>query len=194
MARPSARERILDASIALFAERGYRHTTTRMIADSAGVNEVTLFRHFGTKEGIVKAIIQNRSSAITEIRNVLQDDATEDLYTDLLRAAKIQYKYVSENLELLLTLVQGSGAEDNVTEFVAFLPRAVKETLMFYFDRMQACGLMRSTDSEQSAVSFMTSTFGLAIVKQFFGDSVATQPSENHIEANVQNFVRSLKV
>lgn len=45
------------AAAALFAERGYVATTTRAIAAAADVNEVTLFRRFGSKEGVVRALI-----------------------------------------------------------------------------------------------------------------------------------------
>ncbi|MCC6498269.1 MAG: TetR/AcrR family transcriptional regulator [Propionibacteriaceae bacterium] len=48
--------RILDAASELFAERGYQATTTRLIAERAGVNEVTMFRAFGNKQGVLRAI------------------------------------------------------------------------------------------------------------------------------------------
>lgn len=48
--------RILDAARRLFAERGYVATTTRAIAREAGVNEVTLFRRFSNKAGLLQAL------------------------------------------------------------------------------------------------------------------------------------------
>lgn len=56
MVREVTRERILRAAAELFAERGYIGTTTSAIAAAAGVNEVTVFRHFESKAGIVRAI------------------------------------------------------------------------------------------------------------------------------------------
>ena len=44
------KEKILDATIALVSQKGYLGATTREIARGAGVTELTLFRHFGTKE------------------------------------------------------------------------------------------------------------------------------------------------
>ncbi len=46
------REQILAVAMKLFAERGFRGTTTRQIADRAGVNEAILFRHFQSKENL----------------------------------------------------------------------------------------------------------------------------------------------
>ncbi len=48
--------RILAAAATLIAERGYTATTTSAIAEAAGVNEVTLFRRFGSKAGILRAM------------------------------------------------------------------------------------------------------------------------------------------
>lgn len=56
MTRQETRSRILAAAAELFGERGYVGTTTSAIADAAGVNEVTLFRHFESKLGIVQAL------------------------------------------------------------------------------------------------------------------------------------------
>ena len=50
---PPTREQILAAAARLYAEHGFRGTTTRAIAEAAGVNEVTLFRIFGSKETLI---------------------------------------------------------------------------------------------------------------------------------------------
>lgn len=47
------RERLTAEAVALFETRGYDRTTTAMIAAAAGVSEMTFFRHFGTKEGVL---------------------------------------------------------------------------------------------------------------------------------------------
>ncbi len=53
------RSRLLDAAARVFAETGYRGATTRRIALEAGVNEVTLFRHFGSKAELMQAALQH---------------------------------------------------------------------------------------------------------------------------------------
>ena len=47
------REHILEAAARLYGEHGFRGTTTRRIAQEAGVNEVTLFRLFGSKTALL---------------------------------------------------------------------------------------------------------------------------------------------
>jgi AcrR family transcriptional regulator len=51
------RERIVDAAIEVFAERGYEASTAE-IAARAGVGEATLFRRFPTKDDLITAIVQ----------------------------------------------------------------------------------------------------------------------------------------
>ncbi len=47
------REKLLQAAGRIYAEAGFRGATTRRIADEAGVNEVTLFRLFGSKAQLI---------------------------------------------------------------------------------------------------------------------------------------------
>jgi AcrR family transcriptional regulator len=51
------RQRILLATREIFAQKGSRATTTREVADRAEVNEATLFRHFGTKQQLLQAML-----------------------------------------------------------------------------------------------------------------------------------------
>jgi AcrR family transcriptional regulator len=54
----STDDRILSAALEVFLEEGPRAATTRRIATLAGVNEVTLFRRFGTKEDLLLAAMR----------------------------------------------------------------------------------------------------------------------------------------
>jgi AcrR family transcriptional regulator len=56
--RKSTRQRLVQAALQLFAAQGITETTTRQIAELASVNEVTLFRHFGSKHGLLLAVIE----------------------------------------------------------------------------------------------------------------------------------------
>jgi AcrR family transcriptional regulator len=54
----ATRQRLVQAALELFLSQGVSNTTTRQIANFADVNEVTLFRHFGNKYGLLLAVIQ----------------------------------------------------------------------------------------------------------------------------------------
>ena len=53
------RDKIMSVALKLFSEQGYYSTTTSQIANEAGVNEVTIFRHFKTKENLFQETTQN---------------------------------------------------------------------------------------------------------------------------------------
>ncbi len=57
--RNVTRQRLIQAAIALFATQGVTETTTKQIAELAQVNEVTLFRQFGNKHGLLLAAIED---------------------------------------------------------------------------------------------------------------------------------------
>ena len=48
---------MLRAAARVYAKHGYRGSTTRRIADEAGVNEITIFRQFGTKDTLIHEAI-----------------------------------------------------------------------------------------------------------------------------------------
>ncbi len=57
LSAPDRRRQIMAVAMKLFAERGFRGTTTRRIAERAGVNEAIVFRHFRRKEDLYWAIL-----------------------------------------------------------------------------------------------------------------------------------------
>jgi AcrR family transcriptional regulator len=64
VAPDQTRARILDAFLRLAVERGIDSTPTRLVAEEAGVSELTIFRHFGDKATLVRSAI--RHAAPTE--------------------------------------------------------------------------------------------------------------------------------
>ncbi|HEY9753100.1 MAG TPA: TetR/AcrR family transcriptional regulator [Coleofasciculaceae cyanobacterium] len=70
--RNLTRQRLIHAAIKLFADRGVRDTTTKQIAELAGVNEVTLFRNFGSKHGLLLAVIEEAAVFTRLGKNLVQ--------------------------------------------------------------------------------------------------------------------------
>ena len=60
MAADERRLQILQVAVQLFSQRGFRGTTTREIANAAGVSEAMVFRHFATKQDLYSAILDNQ--------------------------------------------------------------------------------------------------------------------------------------
>jgi AcrR family transcriptional regulator len=61
------REQILTQASRIFAQKGFRGTTTREIARAAGISEALMFKHFPSKASLYRAIIQRRMGSSEEI-------------------------------------------------------------------------------------------------------------------------------
>jgi AcrR family transcriptional regulator len=61
MAGEERRLQILRVAVHLFSQRGFRGTTTKEIAQAAGVSEAMVFRHFATKEELYTAILDHKA-------------------------------------------------------------------------------------------------------------------------------------
>jgi TetR/AcrR family transcriptional regulator, repressor for neighboring sulfatase len=77
---PTGREEVaaavLDAATDLFAERGPAATSIRDIAARSKVNHGLVFRHFGTKEQLVGAVLDHLGANLTEL---LESQAPADV-------------------------------------------------------------------------------------------------------------------
>jgi len=61
--RPKTRkDRIMDAALRIFAEKGFQNTTITEISKEAGVSEATVYEYFGTKEDLLFAIPEKISN------------------------------------------------------------------------------------------------------------------------------------
>ena len=61
------KENILNAALELFAKDGYNATPTSKIAKKAGVSEGLIFRHFGSKKGLLQALIEDAETRMGEL-------------------------------------------------------------------------------------------------------------------------------
>ena len=127
------REKILDAGLKLFAQRGFTGTTTKDIARSAGVNEVTLFRTFGSKKALFTAVISERSP-VAEISRRVSFDIDTRVDELLMGNAEMVLSTLKENRELFMVIlgdawrvprlrnvISESGVEEGVRMVAAFM-------------------------------------------------------------------------
>jgi len=94
-------DNLIDAAAQVFAERGYAEATTRSIAERAGVNEVTLFRRFGSKSDLMLAAFDRVAERFAPITAA----PSEDVRSDLMRLATTYQTCVAENAVFLMTML-----------------------------------------------------------------------------------------
>jgi AcrR family transcriptional regulator len=110
------RESILRAVRQVFAENGFRGTTTRALAEAAGVSEALLFQHFPTKEALYAAM----QTAFT--RELDSDDHRASMGVEPSTAALVQLVHLFY-ASLILKRHQGSTSD------VAILSRLMFRSL-----------------------------------------------------------------
>lgn len=73
----SRRQQIVEVAAELFSRRGFSGTTTKEIADHAGVSEAMIFRHFATKDALYSAILHHKvDRGIVRVEQRLKEAAS----------------------------------------------------------------------------------------------------------------------
>ena len=114
--KEATRRKILDTSQELFRTAGYEATTTRDIAQAAGIATGTLFNYFPTKEAIVAGLVvgsQNRS--VNSFKAEDHDSLNEALFAHAaacMRVLKPYRKYLTPVLETALSPLVESNRND----------------------------------------------------------------------------------
>jgi AcrR family transcriptional regulator len=128
------RDALLKAAIKVFAETGTRGATTRRIAQEAGVNEVTLFRHFQSKDELIRAALQYFVQHLTHHRlpDEPRDPAAEltawcrDHHRQLYRLRSLIRKMMAEYEERPEQCQQGMQASIRLANELTFYLRQLK--------------------------------------------------------------------
>jgi AcrR family transcriptional regulator len=103
--RPPARQLLLSAAARVFARDGLEGATTRAISREAGVNEVTLFRHFGTKEHLIEAVVGSAFGKAAGAAARKPPAVTRSLRADLASFALSYEELLVANLPLIRTMI-----------------------------------------------------------------------------------------
>ena len=101
----STRQRLLEGAARVFARAGIAGSTTRAIAREAGVNEVTLFRHFQTKDRLIAAVVGENFGMQAVQAQQPAPAPDSDLRSDLTEHARRYEHLLKENLPLIRTMI-----------------------------------------------------------------------------------------
>ncbi|OBK75019.1 TetR/AcrR family transcriptional regulator [Mycobacterium sp. 1274761.0] len=172
--RGEPRRLLLDAARELFARKDYRSTTTREIAESAGVTEYLLFRHFGSKAGLFReALVLPFTNIVDDFARTWQTLVPEETDEDELARHFVEqvYDVVVEHRGLLLTLVASEAFSDEEMgeAGIADIRRALGVLGQISGEGMQLRG-MHSSQPDLPAHSTMAMIVGMVALRStFFG-------------------------
>ena len=112
------RELLLGAARSTFAARGYARSSTREIAEAAGVSEALLFRHFGTKANLFELAVLDPFHGFIDAYVESQPDITdgppppEVPSRDYIESL---YDILTANRELVMALLAARAYEVDLT-------------------------------------------------------------------------------
>jgi TetR/AcrR family transcriptional repressor of mexJK operon len=188
-------ERLLYAAINLIAEKGYKAVSTKEIAKEASLSEMTLFRHFGTKENILKVAI-DRFYYTASMRDLFVNNIVWDLEKDLLMISKSYLELMKKNQKVILIAFKEGNKIDGLFDQINKHPRQLKELLIEYFLKMQQKGQVKIiVEIESLAMSYLYMLYGEFISRSFVeGHQITSIEEEDFVKTSVLLYVSALKV
>jgi AcrR family transcriptional regulator len=191
-----ARRLLLDAARELFARKDYRSTTTREIAETAGVTEYLLFRHFGSKAGLFReALVLPFTSIVDEFAATWQTIDHEATVEEELARHFVErvYDVVVEHRGLLLTLVASEAFSDEeiADAGIADIRRALGVLGRISGEGMQLRG-MQSSQPDLAAHSTMAMIVGMVALRStFFGTKSPSRDAivDELVQATLHGFL-----
>jgi AcrR family transcriptional regulator len=153
------RDQILHIAIKLFSRNGFRGTTTKKIAEEAGVSEAMVFRHFATKRELYHAILDHKAceggkaTPLVIINDVIKTKDDFEVFYQIILHALDQHQQDPEYMRLLMhSALEGHElAEMFVNENVVPL----YEVLSFYISQRQRDGVFRSLNPKLIVRAFV---------------------------------------
>lgn len=156
-------ERLLSAALEMFSRRGLA-ATTREIADEAGVNEVTLFRLFESKDRLLRAVVGEVVREESEALDGIDFD-DYDMRRDIATVAEVYFethqKYQRFMRTMLANRIQPSLTEEIVREVI----QPLRLKFLSYLAEGQRRGVVRSELELGAAVDAFTGMIFAAVLR-----------------------------
>lgn len=162
-----SRDRLLQAAAAVYAEAGFRGTTTRRIAEAAEVNEITLFRHFGNKDTLVKAALQRLYTQEHPVVLAEPVHPEQELYDWALSTMR----HYAQGRNVIFRVMGDLIEHPELAPDICAEPDAHHVMLSSYLRRMQGLGLARGDFVPEAAAGLLLgAVFSHAVWRDHFTD------------------------
>jgi AcrR family transcriptional regulator len=179
----NVRDQLLAAAAQVYAEAGYRGATTRRIAQVAGVNEITLFRHFGSKEALLLEAI---ARAGAEMASVALPEVPADPERELTDWARAQLTHMVDRRSLIRTSMGEMVEHPDLICSIDKPPVRAAAALARYLDRLRERGLATASfDAQVAAAMLMGTLFGDAM-----GRDIMPELFARDTDASLREYVR----
>jgi AcrR family transcriptional regulator len=186
------RTRLIEAASQVFASLGVQGATTREIARVAEVNEVTLFRHFNSKEQLLKAVIENASAL--QIEALAHPEAwTQDLRVDLQNYAQLYNAILEEHEDLIRTFIgEAKRHPEAAKQVIKEASKPLKEKLLAYLKASQERGTVRREIDLFPAVDMFTGMLLTGMLCRGVHCQIKDYSTQDYIKTCVDIFHRGI--
>ncbi len=186
------RSRILAAAARVYTQYGFRGATTRRIAGEADVNEVTLFRTFGSKADLLEAMLHAQVDA-TGVP-LLSADGNFSPRRDLTTWCASVLDHLRQHAHLIRKTIGEAEERPDAACAACQGPNSAGASLVRYVEHLRAAGLAdRECDVHTAVSMFMSALFGDALYRDIM-PNVFPQPVEAAAAKYVQTFMRAVGV
>lgn len=168
----STRDKILETSIKLFAEKGFNGTTTKEIAEMADVNEALIFRHFSTKRELYGAIIEKKIDEEPGIELPLEThkDSKDDKLVFTAIATRMFEKCGKDSSFIRLLHFSALEGHELSDMFFETYVEYVNMLLCDYIETRVADGAFKKVEPLYASQAFIGMIVNHIIVQELFGD------------------------
>lgn len=185
--KDDARQRILRAAAQTFAEKGYARATTRLIAAAAEVNEVTLFRHFGSKKNLFTAVLQ-QYSALNQLESVAEQ-FTGNYRQDLQRLGQILHHAMTEQKDAMRLMLCEASEMSELRDAMVAIPQQLRQMTANYLSQQMAAGQIRDGNPQLMAQAFLGMFFSYSVAREILGDPTLPETADEIVAQFVDIFV-----
>ena len=176
---------IMKVALKLFSEKGYYSTTTKQIAQDANVNELTLFRHFGSKANLFQLTTEHYV-VDAHVDHIIDNVDDLDFKQSMELITKRICALYEENRKLYK--VQMKLADDEKDFVKLKLSRKMIGVLERYFEKLKKDQLVNG-NPHMMATTIISSLLG-ALTVDILGEGTVTNISWQEIaEEYVKQFV-----
>jgi AcrR family transcriptional regulator len=185
------RDRIVAAAREVIARKGKRGATTREIADLAGVNEATLFRHFGNKESLIIAVAKH-SCPDVKLRDIVAN-LRGPIENDMLELGVAMTTHLESMSDMVRWSLVETDYENSIFAKEAWRPQtAIRQVVTDYFRSRVDDGTISGSPDELASI-FMGMIFSRVIAREKFPDSRLFNDSEYAIRLFVNVFLNGVR-
>lgn len=158
-----SRERILDAALGAFAERGYEGASMAPIAARAGVTKSVIYDHFPSKAHLHQALVEHHARALQDAVATAVAEKAGGSAPDRLRAGVDAYfRFVESHPDAWALLMRDPPADPALHDFHAGLQRRARRAMATLIGADRITNAARRRRKEMLAEMLRTSIAGLA--------------------------------